>query len=466
MYINQRRIEMLAKRLLAIISTPIAFLLAASPLIFASLSTPAWAAVNIQHWQTSQGVRVYFVENHDLPIVDLSVSFPAGSARDSAEKSGLAGMTRHMMTTGAGGMNEEQISSRLADVGASLGGDMDADRASFKLRTLSSAQEKTAALTVFKAILHQPEFSTSILEREKSRMMASLRESQTQPDYIAGKAFMQSLYGQHPYAPEESPETVATIERADLLAFYQQHFTAKGAVIAMIADMSRSEAETLAEQLATGLPQGAAPSALPPVTYPEQAQLQKLSHPATQSHLLLGYPGIKRGDPDYFPLYVGNYILGGGGFVSLLTEEVREKRGLAYSVYSYFIPQAELGPFQIGLQTKREQADAALKVVQETLASFMKNGITPDQLKAAKQNLIGGFPLRLDSNAKILDYLAVIGFYQLPLTYLEDFSRKVSEVDVAQIREAFQRRIKPEHFVTVMVGGDHSQEAGSETGGQ
>lgn len=466
MFTNQRRLEMLSKRLPAAISTLLPLLQASTLLVVTLLCSPAWAAVNIQHWQTSQGVRVYFVENHDLPIVDLSISFSAGSARDRAEKSGLAGMTRHMMGTGAGGMSEEQISSRLADVGASLGGDMDADRASFKLRTLSSTQEKTEALAVFKAILHQPEFPASILEREKSRMVASLRESQTQPDYIASKAFMKSLYGQHPYAPEESPETVAAIERADLLAFYQQYFAAGGAVIAMIADMNRAEAESLAEQLAAGLPQGAAPAPLPPVTYPEQAQMQKLAHPASQSHLLLGYPGIKRGDPDYFPLYVGNYILGGGGFVSLLTEEVREKRGLAYSVYSYFIPQTELGPFQIGLQTKRDQADAALKVVQETLSTFMKDGITPAQLTAAKQNLVGGFPLRLDSNAKILDYLAVIGFYQLPLTYLEDFSRKVSEVTVGQIREAFQRRIKPEHFVTVMVGGVDLQEAGGEIGGQ
>ncbi len=167
---------------------------------------------------------------------------------------------------------------------------------------------------------------------------------------------------------------------------------------------------------------------------------------------MLGYPGIKRGDADYFPLYVGNYILGGGGFVSRLTEEVREKRGLVYSVYSYFMPMGELGPFQIGLQTKKEQAADALKVVNETVAKFMQNGVTEKELKAAKSNIIGGFPMRIDSNNKILDYLGVIGFYQLPMTYLDDFNKEVAKVTTAQIKDAFNRRVKPANFVAVTVG--------------
>ena len=167
---------------------------------------------------------------------------------------------------------------------------------------------------------------------------------------------------------------------------------------------------------------------------------------------MLGYPGIKRGDADYFALYLGNHILGGGGFVSRLTEEVREKRGLVYSVYSYFMPMAELGPFQIGLQTKKEQADEAMKVVNATVAKFIQNGVTEKELKAAKDNIIGGFPMRIDSNAKILDYLSMIGFHKLPLTYLDDFNKQVAKVSSAQIKDAFKRRVKPENFVSVTVG--------------
>lgn len=420
------------------------------------LSLQAHAAVNIQHWQTSTGAEVYFVENHDLPIIDLSTNFAAGSARDNQAKSGLANITRYVMTLGAAGLTDEQISQRLADIGAVMGGELDADRASFKLRTLSSAREREQALDVYTKILQQPDFPEAVLEREKLRIIAGLREAATQPESISSKAFMRALYGEHPYALDDSgePETVATIKREDLQGFYNTYYGAQGAVIAMIGDMSRDEAAQIAERISGGLPQAEPASVIPQVNYPNQAVETRIPHPATQSHILLGYPGIKRGDPDYFPLYVGNYILGGGGFVSRLTEEVREKRGLVYSVYSYFMPMAELGPFQVGLQTKREQAEAAMKLVHETLDKFMSKGVTEAELKAAKQNIIGGFPLRTDSNAKILDYLAVIGFYKLPLTYLEDFNKQVDKVTTAQIKDAFNRRIKTDKMVTVVVGGN------------
>jgi zinc protease len=410
------------------------------------------AAVKIEHWQTSAGSRVYFVENHDLPILDMSVGFPAGSARNTQETAGLAGVTLHMMSLGAAGMNEEEITNAFADIGAEKGGSLDADQASFSLRTLSSEQDK--ALMMFNKILHQPDFPSAVLAREKTRIIAGLQEAETQPDSIAGKTFMQALYREHTYSLPESGEieTIKAIKREDLQTFYQQHYSAKSAVIALIGDMTKAEAQAIAEKISAGLPQTPAVGALAKVRLPTSASEQKIAHPASQAHILLGYPGVKRNDADYFPLYVGNYILGGGGFVSRLTEEVREKRGLVYSVYSYFMPMAEQGPFQIGLQTKKEQADAALKVVNETLIKFMKDGVTESELKAAKSNITGGFPMRLDSNRDILGYLSMIGFYQLPLTYLDDFNQKVNKVSAAQIKDAFNRRLQLNHFVSVIVG--------------
>lgn len=426
-------------------------LLTAAMLVFSSV---AQAGVKIQHWQTAAGTEVYFVENHDLPIVDVSVNFAAGSARDTAEKSGVAGITKYMMSLGAGGMSDEKIAQQMADVGAILSGDFDTDRASFKLRTLSSEREKTQALSVFTKILQQPDFPEAVLAREKARIIASLQEAATQPESISNKAFMQALYGKHPYSMDESGEeaTVSQISRADLQAFYGRYYAAKSAVIAMIGDLNREQAAKIAEDISAGLPKADAVPPLPAVTMPTQPIEQRIAHPASQSHILLGYPGIKRGDADLFPLYVGNYVLGGGGFVSRLTEEVREKRGLVYSVYSYFMPMAEIGPFQLGLQTKKEQAEEALKLVKETLNTFIEKGITEEELKAAKANIIGGFPMRIDSNNKILDYLAVIGFYKLPLNYLDEYNKNVEKVTVAQIKEAFKRRLKPENFVTVIVG--------------
>lgn len=426
-------------------------LLTAGVMVFSGATQ---AGVKIQQWQTASGSEVYFVENHDLPIVDISVNFAAGSARDSAEKSGVAGVTRYMMTLGAAGMSDEKIANKMADVGAILGGSFDVDRAGFKLRTLSSEREKAQALEVFTKILQQPDFPEEVLTREKARIISGLQESATQPESISNKAFMKALYGSHPYSLDESGEedTVAKVTRDDLQNFYKQYYGAQGAVIAMIGDMTREQAAIIAESISSGLPKSAAPNPIQSVALPTQPLEKRIAHPASQSHILLGYPGIKRGDPDLFPLYVGNYVLGGGGFVSRLTEEVREKRGLVYSVYSYFMPMAEAGPFQLGLQTKKEQAEDALKLVKETLDNFIKNGITEAELKAAKANIIGGFPMRIDSNSKILDYLAVIGFYKLPLNYLDEYNSNVEKVTVAQIKDAFARRLKPENFVTIIVG--------------
>ena len=419
-----------------------------------SFSLLAHAGLPIQHWQSASGAQVYFVENHDLPILDLSVSFDAGSSRDTPETAGLASMTAGLLSLGAGGLTEDQISNRLADLGAVLGGDFDADHASLKLRTLSNDRERTAALELLATLLQKPDFPASVLEREKSRTIAGLQEAETQPEAISGKAFGKALYASHPYALDEmvTPATVGKFTREQLLGFYQQHYTRRGAVLAMIGDITRAQAEQLAEQMTKDLPEGAPLPTIPAVATPSHAMNVNIPHGAAQSHILLGYPGIKRIDPDYFPLYVGNYILGGGGFVSRLTEEVREKRGLVYSVYSYFAPLREAGPFQISLQTKREQTGEALKVVRETLKKFVAGGVTEKELKAAKDNLTGGFALRLDSNSKVLDYLAVIGFYGLPLTWLDDYVGHVNKVTVAQIKDAFARRIKPDNMVTVIVG--------------
>ncbi|MGP1683869.1 MAG: M16 family metallopeptidase, partial [Giesbergeria sp.] len=196
---------------------------------------------------------------------------------------------------------------------------------------------------------------------------------------------------------------------------------------------------------------GAAPVALAPVIQPP-AQTLRIAHPASQSHILLGLPAIARNDPDYFPLLVGNYVLGGGGFVSRLYLEVREKRGYAYSVYSYFLPLAQEGPFQIGLQTKKEQAGEALARVRVVLEEFLAQGPSAAEMKAAKQNLVGGFALRIDSNRKLLEQVAMIGFYRLPLTWLDDFAARVGKVSAAEVRAVFARRVRPDNLVTVVVG--------------
>jgi zinc protease len=429
-------------------------------LALAAVASPALALPTIEHWTTPSGARVYFVENHDLPIVDVSVEFPAGSSFDAKAKSGAAALTQYMLRFGADGLTEEQIANRIADVGAQLTGRFDLDRAGLGVRTLSSAREQEVAIGVLAKVLQAPSFPRESVEREKNRVVAELKEANTKPETIASKAFYASLYGAHPYALPSAgtPETVAGLTREELRNFYRAHYNASRAVVAIMGDVTRKQADAIARRLTDGLPPPPAEAArLPDVTPLTRASEQRITHPATQSHILMGAPGMRRDDPDYFPLFVGNYVLGGGGFVSRFTEEVRSKRGLAYSVYSTFQPLRFEGPFQIGLQTKKEQSAEALDVVRVTLQDFIASGPTEQELRAAKQNIVGGFPLRVDSNKKIHEYLAVIGFYNLPLDYLNNFTGNVQRVTVEDVKRAFAKRVHPEALATVVVGAPETR---------
>jgi zinc protease len=434
-------------------------------LVFVLTCGTAHAALKIQSWTLANGTRVLFVENHSIPILDVSVEFDAGARRDPQGKEGTAELTNAMLARGIReekipnttqvepAMTEAQISDALADTAAQQGGGASNDRAGVSLRTLSSQKERSASLNLLARILAQPSFPPDILARDKARTIASIKESLTQPEPIASKAFWKALYGTHPYGKVPTVESVTPITRDDLITFHHTYYVANRAVVAMIGDLTHSEAEAVAQELTARLPQGSALPAIPEVELNKPSEIH-IPHPASQAHILIGMPALKRGDPDYFSLIVGNYVLGGGGFVSRLTNEVREKRGLAYSVYSYFNPMLDKGPFMIGLQTKKAQANDALSVVHETLSGFLTNGPTETELKAAKSNLIGGFPLRIDNNRKILDNIAVIGFYNLPLDYLDTWTSNVAKVSVRDIREAFARKIALDQMSTIVVGSE------------
>ena len=413
----------------------------------------ALAGVKIEHWVSPSGARVYFVESRVLPMLDIQVDFAAGSMFDPEGKSGLAALTRATLDNGAGKLDETAIAEQLADIGANLGGGADTDRASVALRTLSAKDKREPALAILKTVLHQPLFDGAIFEREKTRTIAGLKEAMTRPDSIAGKAFWAAMYPNHPYGRQATPESVAALNRDDLAAFHARYYVAANASITLVGDLSRSEAEKIAEAIAAGLPKGAA-ATLPAAPELAAGNSIALTHPASQAHVYIGLPAIERGNPDFFPLLVGNYTLGGGGFVSRLMKEVRDQRGYAYSVYSYFAPMRQTGPFQIGLQTKRSQAKDAIKVAREVLDGFLKNGPSDEELAAAKANLTGSFPLRLDSNKKILDNVANIGFYGLPFDYLDRYQAKVQAVTTEDVRQAFARRIRPENLITVTVAAD------------
>lgn len=416
------------------------------------VSAHSQAVLPIEHWKTSQGVRVYFVAAPAIPMLDLQVDFDAGSRFDSPVKAGVASLTNSMLGKGTATMNEGQIAEGLANIGAQRGGSAGDDRASVNLRTLTSEPERTAAIALFAQLLNNPTFPDAVLKREKERIVQSIREAESKPETIANKTFAQLLYGQHPYGFDADATTVAGISAADLKRFYQDYYTRDRVVVSMIGAITRAQAESIAEQLTSQLkPQGVPKIALPAITKPASVD-RRIEHPATQSHIFVGTTSIARGNPDYFALLVANYTLGGGGFVSRLYNEVRDKRGLAYSVYSYFSLQSQEGPFTIGLQTQREQTATALAVVRETVTSFAATGPTEAEVEAAKSNLIGGFALRIDTNRKILDNVAAVGFYQLPLNYLDTWTDQIKAVTKTQASEVFRKYIDPTKLVTVVVG--------------
>lgn len=421
---------------------------------------PTHAALHIQSWTLANGARVLFVENHSIPILDVSVEFDAGSRRDPQGKAGTAELTNAMLARGLRAsqtplvepaMAEAQISDAFADIAAQRNGGAGADRAGATLRTLVSRAGRDAAVSLLARVLAHPSFPEDFLARDKARTISAIREDETKPEAIASKAFWRVLYGEHPYAKQATAESVQGITRDDLVAFHSTYYVANRAVISMIGDITREEANEIAQQLTLRLPQGTALPPLPEVQLMPAVE-ERIVHPASQAHVLAGMPALARGDADYFALIVGNYVLGGGGFVSRLVHEVREKRGLSYSVYSYFNPMAQPGPFEAGFQTQREQTAEALKVLRGTIAAFLRDGPTPKELQAAKDNLIGGFALRIDNNKKILDNIAAIGFYKLPLDYLDTWTANVQKVTIADIKAAFNRKIALDKMSIVIVG--------------
>ena len=420
------------------------------------LAIPAASAMPaIQHWVTDNGARVYFVAAPELPMVDINVTYAAGSVRDDGH-AGVAHMTSTLLDMGAAGLSADEISSRAESLGAELGTGAARDMAWIKLRSLSDADQLQPALQLLADVINKPDFNKPDFERERERMLVAIRRSEQSPATVAGYTFFRAAFGEHPYAPRPSGtlESVSALQIEQIKAFYKQYYVARNVVFSIVGDLDRKAAEHLVEQVIAQLPAGKRAPPVAPVPVLTKAQQQRVYHPSTQTHVRMGAPGMHRGDPDYFALYVGNHVLGGGGLVSRLFKEVREERGLSYSVSSSFSPMEQNGPYLLSLQTRNDQVDESLAVMRETLQDYVDKGPTEKELIASKKNITGGFPLRIASNSSILDYLNMIGFYDLPLDYLEVFNDRVMAVTREQIVDAFQRRVSPDTMATIIVGGD------------
>ena len=436
-----------------------ALLISAGAIFYAN---SAWALLPIQHWTEPSGAKVYLVESPVIPMVDVQIDFDAGSRRDPAGQSGLASAVASMASKGvkaAGSepaLDENGLGEAWADLGASFEANADNDTLHYVLRSLTDPSLLDKAARLAARQIGEPSFPADVWSRDRARWSASIKESLTRPATVAHHAFEAAVYGSHPYGVQTTAETLARISVADMQAFHTQHIGACRAKVSIVGAVSRTQAQALVATLLSRLPASTGCAPLPPV-----GEIAALTAPAelnipftsAQAHVLIGQPGFQRRDPDFLALLVGNHILGGGGFVSRLTHEVREKRGLSYSVYSYFAPGLHAGAFTVGLQTRPDQAAQAVQVSRDVIARFVAEGPTEAELRAAKDNLIGGFALRIDSNRKLLGNVANIAWNDLPLDYLDQWAKKVEALTVADVRTAMARKLQPDRMVTVVVGG-------------
>ncbi len=424
-------------------------------------SNSAWALLPIQHWTEPSGAKVYLVESPVIPMVDVQIDFDAGSRRDPAGQAGLANAVAAMASKGvkaAGNepaLDENGLGEAWADLGASFEAGAENDALHYSLRSLTDPPLLDRAARLAARQIGEPSWPADVWPRDRARWVASLKEANTRPATVAGYAFASAVYGSHPYGVRTTEDTLTRINVADMQAFHTQHIGACRAKVSIVGAVSRAQAQTLVATLLSRLPAASGCAPLPPVgeinalTAPAE---QNIPFASAQAHVLIGQPGFQRKDPDFVALLVGNHILGGGGFVSRLTNEVREKRGLSYSVYSYFASGLHAGAFTVGLQTRPDQAAQAVKVSRDVIARFVADGPTEAELRAAKDNLIGGFALRIDSNKKLLGNVANIAWNDLPLDYLDKWTDKVEALTVADVRAAMARKLQPERMVTVVVG--------------
>ena len=430
------------------------------------LAPAAHAVLPITQWQQASGAQVYLVESRNIPMVDVQIDLDAGSRRDPADKPGLASVAAGQLASGiraqpggqgpyAKALHENQLGEAWADLGANFGASVSGDRLSFSLRSLSDTELLDKAVQLAARQMAHPAYPRAVWLRDRDKMAAALRESLTRPGNVAQERFAQAVYGGHPYGWRTTPESLQRIGVADMQRWHAQALRPCRAVVSVVGDVGRQQADALVTRLLALWPQGRCESlpAVPEVPPLKAAQNLRVPFDSAQAHVLMGQPGYKRSDPDFWALLLGNHILGGGGFTSRLTAQVREKRGLSYSVYSAFAPALHAGAFTVGLQTRPDQAAQAVDVARQVLQDFVAQGPTEAELLAAKDNLIGGFALRLDSNRKLLDNVASMAWNQLPLDYLDRWTENMAKVTVDDVRRAFGRVLQPQRMVTVVVGG-------------
>ncbi|MBY8975091.1 insulinase family protein [Rhodobacteraceae bacterium NNCM2] len=424
----------------------------------ALIALPAWA-VDIQEVTSPGGITFWMVEEPSIPIVSIDIKFDGGARLDPEGQEGLAGMMAALLDEGAGDLDAVAFSNARDELSArfGFGGGMDAItvNAQMLVETMTPASELLATA------LANPRFEPEAVERVRAQIMSGLAEDETDPGAIARKDWYARAFPDHPYGRTSTRETISGIIRDDLVASVPRLINRANATVALVGAVNAEQAGALVDTIFDGIEDGEKlEEDWVEMSAPPGVNVIDLDVP--QSTAIFGHAGLKRTDPDFIPAYVMNYILGGGSFNSRLTEEVREKRGLAYSVYSYMRDLDESALYVGSVQTANQSMGESLELIRGEWERMAADGLSESDLDRAKKYLTGAFPLRFDSNAKIAAYLVFMQTEDLGIDYLETRNQMIEAVTLEDAKRAAARVLQPDALAITVVGRPEGVEATQE----
>ncbi|MGZ3513985.1 MAG: M16 family metallopeptidase [Thermodesulfobacteriota bacterium] len=419
-----------------------------------------YAMPSVQRMTLSNELVLLASGEHSLPFVTIQLLVDSGSRRDPSGEEGLAYLTAKGLLHGTSKRTINQINEELDFLGASLSSSSGRDYATLTLKILKKDLEK--GFDLFMEVLTQPIFPDEEIKREIEKTLAAIQSEEDQPEEVAEKAFLRALFLNSPYGHpvEGTKESVPTLKREGIIRFYRSYYHPNNAILTIVGDITEQEIKAKLVPQLEKWSKGEIPKVPFVTTFEKEQKTVKTNRPITQANIILGNAGISRDNPDFYTLTVMNYILGGGGFASRLMEVIRNKRGLAYSVASFFDPGKYPGSFQIILQTKNSSAREAISLALQQMERIQKELVLEKELESAKKYLIGSFPMRFDTQAKLANFLSQVEYYGLGLDYPEKYPSLIRSITREEILRIAKKYLDPQQYVLVIVA--NLKEAGLE----
>ncbi|MDO8444821.1 MAG: pitrilysin family protein [Deltaproteobacteria bacterium] len=399
------------------------------------------------------GMVLLLSERHTIPSVTINMLIKAGQVAEPSDKAGLAHITAGLLTEGTKKRSSSQIAEEIEFVGGGIGASGGDDTASVNLTVLK--KDLDLGLDILSDILLNPAFPEAEIKRKVKETKAGIEKEKDDPSAIAGKEFARLLFGEHPYGrlTEGTPESLDKMTREDIVKFHAAYYAPNNAIMAVVGDVTEEEIVSRLNKYLGGWSQRELPKRILPVVKPPKHKIVKpMDKKITQANIVLGNIGLERENPDYYAAYVMNYILGGGGFTSRLMDNIRDTKGLAYDVHSYFSPMKYSGSFNIGVQTKNESAKTAIEEALKEVERIRKETVSDKELEDAKAYLTGSFPLKLDTNSKIAGMLAAFEFFNLGLDYPEKYPKIINSLTKDDVLKAAKKYLSPDNYILVVVG--------------